>query len=120
MILFVWPPGEPMLAGTGGSETYTAGHVRELLRRGIGTQVMTVLFVNKAYPVPTQRKAAIILHCSVAGATDRARIYKVRPSLLPVCAVLNGGVISGCTLFAHQCSFAIRRSTLWWRCAGQA
>ena len=42
MISFVWPPGEPMLAGTGGSETYTAGHVRELLRRGIDTQVVTI------------------------------------------------------------------------------
>ncbi len=31
-----------MLAGTGGSETYTAGHVRELLRRGIAAQVVTV------------------------------------------------------------------------------
>lgn len=31
-----------MLAGTGGSETYTAGHVRELLRRGIEAQVVTI------------------------------------------------------------------------------
>lgn len=42
MISFVWPVGEPMLAGTGGSETYTAGHVRELLRRGIKAQVVSV------------------------------------------------------------------------------
>lgn len=42
MISFVWPPGNPMLAGTGGSETYTAGHVRELLRRGIKAQVVSV------------------------------------------------------------------------------
>lgn len=42
MISFVWPPGEPMLGGTGGSETYTAGHVRELLRRGIDAQVVSV------------------------------------------------------------------------------
>ncbi len=42
MISFIWPPGAPMLAGTGGSETYTAGHVRELLRRGIGAQVVTI------------------------------------------------------------------------------
>ena len=42
MISFVWPRGEPMLAGTGGSETYTTGHVRELLRRGIPAQVVTV------------------------------------------------------------------------------
>lgn len=31
-----------MLAGTGGSETYTAGHVRELRRRGVAAQVVTV------------------------------------------------------------------------------
>jgi len=42
MISFVWPDGEPMLAGTGGSETYTAGQVRELLRRGIAAQVVSV------------------------------------------------------------------------------
>jgi hypothetical protein len=27
MISFIWPPGEPMLAGTGGSETYAAGQI---------------------------------------------------------------------------------------------
>lgn len=42
MISFIWPTGEAMLAGTGGSETFTAGHVRELLRRGIQAQVVTV------------------------------------------------------------------------------
>ncbi len=31
-----------MLAGTGGSETFTAGHARELIRRGIKTQVVTI------------------------------------------------------------------------------
>ncbi len=107
MISFVWPPGEPMLAGTGGSETYTAGHVRELMRRGIDAQVVTighgtkdgrqdfrdipfvayadasaisqlpgtVVFVNKAYPVPTKNKAAIIFHCSLPKKADRAQ-YK--------------------------------------------
>lgn len=108
MISFVWPPGEPMLAGTGGSETYTAGHVRELLRRGIEAQVVTVghgkkdgrqdfkdipfidfpdatgisdlpgtvVFVNKAYPVPTKNKATIIFHCSIPKKSDREK-YKV-------------------------------------------
>ena len=42
MISFVWPSGEAMLAGTGGSETFTAGQVRELLRRGIDAQVVVV------------------------------------------------------------------------------
>ena len=42
MISFVWPSSEAMLAGTGGSETFTAGHVRELTRRGIDAQVVIV------------------------------------------------------------------------------
>lgn len=42
MISFVWPSREAMLAGTGGSETFTAGHVRELVRRGIDAQVVIV------------------------------------------------------------------------------
>jgi D-inositol-3-phosphate glycosyltransferase len=42
VISFVWTSGEAMLAGTGGSETFTAGHVRELTRRGIEVQVVTV------------------------------------------------------------------------------
>jgi len=42
MISFVWPSCEAMLAGTGGSETFTAGHVRELTRRGIDAQVVIV------------------------------------------------------------------------------
>lgn len=42
MISFVWPSREAMLAGTGGSETFTAGHVRELTRRGIAAQVVIV------------------------------------------------------------------------------
>lgn len=103
MISFIWPPGTPMLAGTGGTETYTAGHVRELLRRGINSQVVTiglgkkdgredfsdipflslenadgislltgmVIFVNRAYPVPTKNKSAIILHCVTPPAEER-------------------------------------------------
>lgn len=42
MISFVWPFKETMLAGTGGSETFTAGHVRELRRRGIDAQIVLV------------------------------------------------------------------------------
>jgi len=92
-----------MLAGTGGSETYTAGHVRELLRRGIAAQVVTIghgtrdgrkdfvgvpflslkapsdigqlsgqiVFVNRAYPVVTKTKAAIILHCVIPKASEK-------------------------------------------------
>lgn len=42
MISFVWEPGLMLPAGTGGSENYTIGHVRELNRRGIPAQVVTV------------------------------------------------------------------------------
>ena len=38
-----------MLAGTGGSETYTAGHVRELLRRGIKAQIV----ISGLKPIPS-------------------------------------------------------------------
>ena len=42
VISFVWPPGTKLPAGTGGSENYTIGQVRELIRRGIPAQVVTV------------------------------------------------------------------------------
>lgn len=42
MISFVWSPGDVLPAGTGGSENYTTGHVRELNRRGVAAQVVTV------------------------------------------------------------------------------
>jgi glycosyltransferase involved in cell wall biosynthesis len=41
VISFVWSPGERLPAGTGGSENFTIGHVRELNRRGIDAQVVT-------------------------------------------------------------------------------
>ena len=42
MISFVWELGLPLPAGTGGSENYTIGQVRELNRRGINAQIVTV------------------------------------------------------------------------------
>ena len=42
MISFAWSPGERLPAGTGGSENYTVGQVRELNRRGIDAQVVTI------------------------------------------------------------------------------
>lgn len=42
MISFIWSPGSPLPAGTGGSENYTVGQVRELTRRGVPAQVVTV------------------------------------------------------------------------------
>ena len=42
MISFVWSPGNVLPAGTGGSENYTTGQVRELNRRGVPARVVTV------------------------------------------------------------------------------
>jgi glycosyltransferase involved in cell wall biosynthesis len=42
LISFIWSPGNPLPAGTGGSENYTIGQIRELKRRGIPAQVVTV------------------------------------------------------------------------------
>lgn len=42
MISFIWEPGLPLPAGTGGSENYTIGHVRELNRRGVDARVVTI------------------------------------------------------------------------------
>jgi D-inositol-3-phosphate glycosyltransferase len=42
LISFIWSPGNPLPAGTGGSENYTVGQVRELNRRGLPAQVVTV------------------------------------------------------------------------------
>ena len=42
MISFVWSPGQRLPAGTGGSENFTTGQVRELNRRGVDARVITV------------------------------------------------------------------------------
>jgi len=42
VISFIWQPGVKLPAGTGGSENYTIGQVRELIRRGIPAQVVTI------------------------------------------------------------------------------
>jgi D-inositol-3-phosphate glycosyltransferase len=42
LISFIWSPGNTLPAGTGGSENYTVGQVRELTRRGIPAQVVTI------------------------------------------------------------------------------
>lgn len=42
MISFIWSPGNRLPAGTGGSENYTVGQVRELNRRGARAQVVTI------------------------------------------------------------------------------
>lgn len=44
MISFVWSSKYPMKAGTGGSENYTVGQARELMRRGIRCRIITVGF----------------------------------------------------------------------------
>jgi D-inositol-3-phosphate glycosyltransferase len=42
LISFIWSPGNYLPAGTGGSENYTVGQVRELNRRGVPAEVVTV------------------------------------------------------------------------------
>lgn len=42
MISFVWSAAHPFWAGAGGSENYTAGHIRELQRRGYPVRVLTL------------------------------------------------------------------------------
>jgi D-inositol-3-phosphate glycosyltransferase len=42
VISFVWSPGDVLPAGTGGWYNYTTGQVRELNRRGIPAQIVTV------------------------------------------------------------------------------
>lgn len=47
MISFVWSSIYPIMAGTGGSENYTLGHIHELQRRGIPVRIITVGFGEK-------------------------------------------------------------------------
>ena len=42
MISFVWSDTHPMFAGRGGTESFTIGHVRELVERGIPARVITL------------------------------------------------------------------------------
>ena len=110
------------MAGTGGSETFTAGHVKELHRRGIESQVViigdglarskkdfpevsflglkqeseisdlagTVVFVNRAYDVPTRHKAAIILHCAVPSRIEvDARIKDTQGKVIIATSIYN-------------------------------
>lgn len=42
MISFVWSSKYPFVAGSGGSEMYTAGQIRELQRRGVPTRLITI------------------------------------------------------------------------------
>lgn len=44
MISFVWSSAYPVLAGTGGSENYTIGQIRELKKRGIPSRIITIGF----------------------------------------------------------------------------
>ncbi|HEX8227152.1 MAG TPA: glycosyltransferase family 4 protein [Candidatus Saccharimonadales bacterium] len=44
MISFVWSSKYPFIAGSGGSESYTSGQIRELIRRGIPARIVTIGF----------------------------------------------------------------------------
>ncbi|MDB5166429.1 MAG: hypothetical protein JWM37_501 [Candidatus Saccharibacteria bacterium] len=41
MINFIWSPGTRLPAGTGGTENYTIGQVRELISRGVAARIVT-------------------------------------------------------------------------------
>ena len=122
MISLIWPSCEAMLAGTGGSETFTAGHLRELMRRGIAAQLViigpaaketkrdfpdipilaltdekaisdlsgTIVFINRAYDVPTRSKAFIILHCAVPSKVEQhARMKDVEGKTIIAASIYN-------------------------------
>lgn len=42
MISYIWHYDHPFRAGAGGTENFTAGHIRELLARGIPARIITV------------------------------------------------------------------------------
>ncbi|HSX28918.1 MAG TPA: glycosyltransferase family 4 protein [Candidatus Saccharimonadales bacterium] len=42
MLRFIWSEPSPLYSGRGGSENYTIGQVRELQRRGIAAEIVTV------------------------------------------------------------------------------
>lgn len=42
MISFIWSSKFPFIAGSGGSENYTAGQIRELQRRGVDCRILTI------------------------------------------------------------------------------
>jgi D-inositol-3-phosphate glycosyltransferase len=41
MLSFVWSDPLPLYSGRGGTESYTVGHIRELMRRGIDTRILS-------------------------------------------------------------------------------
>lgn len=94
-ISFVWPPDiHPFVAGGGGTENYTVGHIRELRSRGIDAELVTVgygtndgrehfpdipfraltpeevtklelpVFVMLPMQIKTEHQAYVILHCA--------------------------------------------------------
>lgn len=42
MISFVWSDELPLFAGRGGTESFTIGHIRELVKRGIPARVVSL------------------------------------------------------------------------------
>ncbi len=56
VISFIWSAGNPLPAGTGGSENYTVGQVRELNRRGEPAQVVTIGLDDARRPRRVRRR----------------------------------------------------------------
>jgi glycosyltransferase involved in cell wall biosynthesis len=84
LISFIWSPGNPLPAGTGGSENYTVGQVRELNRQGVPAQVVTVgLGVedgrNEFTDVPFRSLATL----SEVGRLDGTIVFVNEPHTVP-------------------------------------
>jgi hypothetical protein len=91
LISFIWSPGNSLPAGTGGSENYTIGQVRELKRRGVPAQVVTVgLGVSDGredfpgIPFLSLRTWARLVRISVLIVLTPTRQATIGPGALPL------------------------------------
>jgi D-inositol-3-phosphate glycosyltransferase len=105
MISFVWSADCSFSGGTGGSESYTVGHIRELRRRGIPARLIslcsedkdahipdvdlitldspealqtlddTLVFITYPLDVPTKRPSYAILHCPLSACPDEYPLF---------------------------------------------
>jgi glycosyltransferase involved in cell wall biosynthesis len=84
LISFIWSPGNPLPAGTGGSENYTVGQVRELNRRGVPAQVVTVgLGVDDGRTDFTDVPFRSLMTLSEVGRLDGTVVFVNEPHPVP-------------------------------------
>jgi D-inositol-3-phosphate glycosyltransferase len=84
LISFVWSPGNPLPAGTGGSENYTVGQVRELTRRGIAAQVVTVgLGISDGRDGFTDVPFLSLATLAEVGGLDSTVVFVNEPHIVP-------------------------------------